>query len=648
MLRLLFTSISQLNFRAPFAFIRLLGLRDNVSSCALAHCALLLSLSFLSGCQHFVRSHLGREPHTDDFRVLTTPEDQPFVPKARAQSAKQRLPASFKAPVSLHISQELPLHIALEQTCKLLGIDVQIDKRLQNPRIYIPFAATKKPFIDVLESICALAKLRYKLCNGMLFVEPDTPYNRNYNVQFLNLTRSSENRISSGTDIFAHSVANSDGKIVAGSGNGSNTSVNMNSENDFWKELEINLQTLLASDNSANEPHKEGAVPMFTIHKHAGIVSVRGNSEQHHCVQEYLDALKRSASSQILIEAKIIEVTLNDEFKSGINWGMLEKEEGQTLASKTYGGINYENKDATGESVFENTVIPTGTGTSVAADGATTADAADAAAAVVAGAAGTVASTVATASAASAASDAIAAGTKKMIAPSGFFQFTKTFSNGIAGLIKALQYFGETRTLSSPRLTVMNNQSALLKVAENHVYFKLNYSKHLYSKSDREDISLGSDIKTVPVGLVMAVQPAIDQDSQSVILFLRPTISSLVKNVADPSVAIAMKSAGGTNLPTSEIPVIQVKEIDSVLRLKDGEVAVLGGLMEISSTHDRFKHPVFGDIPIIKEAFSNLNKSDRVKEIVILIRVRILDVPFPDKADERLVHLYTTDPRPIC
>jgi general secretion pathway protein D len=584
--------------------------------------ALGLALVFsLSGCQSFVKSHLGKEPTTNDFRVLTTPEETTYTPKRLPTPAAPIIPASYKSQISLHISQDMPLGIALEQTCKLLNIDVQIDKRIQASKLFISFAATRKPFIDVLESMCSIAKLRYRISNGMLFIEPDTPYSRNYNVQFLNLTRSSANRISSGTDIFAHSVANADNKTgVSGSENGSNTSVNMNSENDFWKELEVNLQILLPPSESDSSNH-----PQFTIHKHAGIISVRGSSEQHHCVQEYLRALKKSVSSQILIEAKIIEVTLNDEFKSGINWGMLQSEEGRTFKSEGYGGANLEDKNVTGESVFvDATSAAVTTGAAVAASAA----------------GGTATTTIDTGTSTSSVA--------KTIAPSGFFQFTKTFSNGIAGIIKALQHFGEARTLSSPRLTVMNNQSAILKVAENHVYFKLNYSKHLSTKNDREDVTVGSDIKTVPVGLVMSVQPAIDPESQSVILFLRPTISSLVKTVSDPSVAIAMKNAGGTELPKSEVPVIQVKEIDSVLRLKDGEVAVLGGLMEISSKHDRFKHPIFGDIPFMKEAFSNLNKADSVKEIVILIRVRILDSAHPDKADERLVHLYTTDPRPIC
>jgi general secretion pathway protein D len=167
---------------------------------------------------------------------------------------------------------------------------------------------------------------------------------------------------------------------------------------------------------------------------------------------------------------------------------------------------------------------------------------------------------------------------------------------------------------------------------------------------NREDVSGGSDIQTVPIGLVMAVQPAIDPVNKSVILFLRPTISRLVDSVTDPSVALAGQRTGDSNIkiPESKVPVIEVKEIDSVLRLKNDEVAILGGLMETQSANKQSKTPIIGEVPIIQEAFSSTEKNDTVTEIVILIRVKILDFIPPDQADERLVHLYTNDPRPIC
>lgn len=551
----------------------------------------VLSLSLiLTGCQHYARSPLGKEPTRADFQMMTTPAEilEP-APSKPLQAMPPPLPAVYKTPLSLHLSSDVCIGAALEQVAAFLGIDIQIDENLRSKTLSI--SATQKPFVDILENLCSLAKLRYRMSGNILFIEPDTCFTRSYNVQFLNLVRSSENRISSGTDIFSHSVSGygcaPDGTVAEGvhrttGENGSNTSVSMTSQNDFWKEVEVNLSSLL---NNANGPSP------FSIHRQAGLISVSGTSEQHFRVKEYLEALRKAVSSQILIEAKVVEVDLHDNFKNGIDWGILSQEHA-SQKDDFFGGRNFtQSLEEKGNSSLS--------GLNVA---------------------------------------------------SGFIQYTTQFSGGLTAIFKTLQHFGSTRTLSSPRLTVLNNQSAVLKVARNHVYFKLNYSKHFYTKSDHEDISVGSDIQTVPIGLVMSVQPAIDPVNKSVILFLRPTISRMVTSVEDPSVAIASRSYSkdkNTTVPTSQIPVIEVKEVDSVLRLKDNEVAILGGLMETHSTHERYKNPLLGDVPVVKEAFSSLKRDDKVTEVVILIRVKILDSVAPDPADKRLVHLYTNDPRPI-
>lgn len=537
----------------------------------------------LTSCQTLVKPPLGKELTRKDFAVLTQPIPEVLPVVRQASTPAIAIPQRYQQKLSVYISPEVSLGSLLEKIAALLNIDLQIDNALYDTKCGITFSATNQPFIDVLENICNVGKMRYRISRGVLFIEKDTPFTRSYNVQFLNLTRLSENRISSATDIFSNSInhnaetGNVTSSIPLGE-NGSNTSVLMNSENNFWKELEVNLKTLLQPDSSPVKPY-------FTIHKQAGIISVFGTSEHHNCIKTYLNALKKSVSSQILIEAKVIEVALREEFKSGIDWGRLKATASGTASEhQIYGGGNMTG--VIGEANI----------------------------------------------------------------PNGFFQYTAQFENGLYGFIQALQRFGTTKTLSSPRITVMNNQSAILKVARNHVYFKLNYNKHFYTKSAQGDISVGSDIQTVPIGLVMSVQPAIDLSTNSVILFLRPTISKLAGTASDPSVSIANNTNDSKNKslpPESKIPIIEVKEIDSVLRLKDGEVAVLGGLMETSSTSSQNKAPLLGDVPILKEAFSGVDKEDHVTEVVILIKVKILDSVMPDAADERLVHLYSNDPRPI-
>jgi general secretion pathway protein D len=147
----------------------------------------------------------------------------------------------------------------------------------------------------------------------------------------------------------------------------------------------------------------------------------------------------------------------------------------------------------------------------------------------------------------------------------------------------------------------------------------------------------------------MSVHPAIDPVNKSVILFLRPTISKLVDTATDPSVAIASQKSSSTNgqIPESKVPIIEVKEIDSVLRLKDREVAILGGLLETQSSNKQSKMPILEKIPVIKGAFSGTERKDLVTEVIIIIKVTILDSAAPDQADKRTIQ-YINDPRPIC
>jgi type II secretory pathway component GspD/PulD (secretin) len=154
----------------------------------------------------------------------------------------------------------------------------------------------------------------------------------------------------------------------------------------------------------------------------------------------------------------------------------------------------------------------------------------------------------------------------------------------------------------------------------------------------------------------MSVQPSIDPETGEIILFLRPTISRLNQAVRDPAVDIAYNANISAGTSASElikphpslVPVVEVREIDSVLRLKDGEIAILGGLMEIRSTQDNAKLPFLGDVALVKELFNSYSEGDLVVELVILLKASILeDVANPDNADQRLLQSYIRDPRPL-
>jgi general secretion pathway protein D len=128
---------------------------------------------------------------------------------------------------------------------------------------------------------------------------------------------------------------------------------------------------------------------------------------------------------------------------------------------------------------------------------------------------------------------------------------------------------------------------------------------------------------------------------------LRPTISRVVGQVDDPSIGLNAAVAGVASAVKSQIPVLAVREMDSVIQLQSGEIAVMGGLMQDSSINEDQGVPGLADISWIGNLFKSRNNQGRTSELVILLRATIADQPAPDGADGSLYYNYNRDPRPV-
>ena len=288
----------------------------------------------------------------------------------------------------------------------------------------------------------------------------------------------------------------------------------------------------------------------FTTNRQAGIVSVFGTQRQQRLVAAYLSELRESIGRQVLIEAKILEVALSDEFSSGINWRAV------------FG-------DATIAAPLGIRVVPPPINSPLQAT------------------AGVV---------------------------------TTAFDNSDLDVIAHfIQRFGTVRTLSSPRLTVLQNQTAVLKVAENQVFFRLNFERVERDNGD-QNVNISSEIRTVPIGVIMTVQPSINRATDEISLALRPTVTRVVAVVDDPAVAIA-----SNNTVASEIPVVAVQELDSVVTMRTGQVVVMGGLMRDIATATDSGVPLLGQLPGIGYLFKARDESTQKTELVVFLRATILD-----------------------
>ena len=225
----------------------------------------------------------------------------------------------------------------------------------------------------------------------------------------------------------------------------------------------------------------------------------------------------------------------------------------------------------------------------------------------------------------------------KLRTGSSGFQITQSSANTPAGIntnafvvgyalgnydftsaVKLLESFGTVRVLSSPKISVLNNQSAVLKVVDNLVYFTVQANTNQTQGVSTTTFTTTSN--SVPVGFIMTVVPQISA-SDSVLLSLRPSISRKIGDVADPNPDLA--KAGVTNL----LPVIQSREMESVLRVQSGQIAVLGGLMQDSVSNTEDTVPGLNRIPGVGSLFEQRKDVNEKTELVIFLRATVVNDP---------------------
>lgn len=191
--------------------------------------------------------------------------------------------------------------------------------------------------------------------------------------------------------------------------------------------------------------------------------------------------------------------------------------------------------------------------------------------------------------------------------------------------IKMLQQFGDAKVLSSPKIMAMNNQAALLKVVNNEVYFTVEVNRESATASSAGVTTYETTVHTVPVGFMMHVTPFISEDEIS--LNIRPTLSRIVGYVNDPNPDLARENI------ESKVPIIQEREMDSVLRLRNRQTAIIGGLIQDTHDNQRQGVPGLSDLPWIGDLFSYRDDTVKKSELIIFIRPIIVTNPDVDYGD---------------
>ena len=439
---------------------------------------------------------------------------------------------------------------------------------------------------QLLSRVAKQVDMRYDMDGQTLSVMRDTPYLRIYRIDYVNLSRDSISVANLSTNV-SGSAAAPGGGGGSSAQNNSTSVVKTTSNNKFWDTLVANVRDLLretdkiiplnapapsiaaapaAAPGAPGAPAAAPAAQPTTEFREAasvisnpesGVLSIRATSRQHEKVQEFLDQVLTSSKRQVLIEATIAEVQLNNQYQRGIDWQRLRSAAGFGFAQVSGG-------------------TPAGVSTNA---------------------------------------------------------FTISFASGpglgIAGTLKLLESFGDVRVLSSPKLSVLNNQTALLKVVDNLVYFTVT-ANTVAAANSPSVTTFSTTVNSVPVGFIMSVVPQISE-TDTVLLSIRPTISRKLRDIADPNPSLANPCGipvpvGGCNIPAiaSLIPEIQTREMESIMRVQSGQTAVLGGLIQdaISNVEDTI--PGVRQVPGIGQLLAQRKDLSTKTELVIFLRAVVI------------------------
>lgn len=510
--------------------------------------------------------------------------------------------------VSVH---RVPVQSVLFALARDAGLNVDVHPAIEG---MVTLNALDQTLPQLLARIGKQVDMRYELQGKNLVVLPDQPYWHHYRVDYVNIARSTNSSVNIATQISttggsavggtASNPVPSAGMALGGGNNNSTTSVTNRSDNNFWFSLEKNVRDMLRPTtlgDSLSDPlaqMREQASALLQQAQSQGAGGPEGGypGAQATAAQARTAAgatafgpgaagQARGAASVIANpEGGLLSVRAtsrqHEKMQEFLDL-MLSAAKRQVLIEATIievklsdqyqQGINWSRINGhgkLGQGRVGTAPLPSG----------------------------------------------ILPGTSP-----GFFIFDYSnpvtrFGN-ISATISLLESFGKVKVLSSPRISVLNNQTALLKVVDNNIFFTLKVTPAVLTSNGTiaTPATYESKVETVPVGFVMSVTPQISADDE-VTLNVRPTITRIVDSVEDPNPELHKQGV------ISRVPVIQAREMESVLKVQSGQVAVMGGLMQDSVDNAKDGIPWISSLPVVGNLFSYRNETASKTELVIFLR----------------------------
>jgi MSHA biogenesis protein MshL len=472
--------------------------------------------------------------------------------------------------------------------------------------------------VEVLDAVREAYGYDYRRLSTGFVIDPPAMQTRLFRVSYIDMERrgTSRTRVASGqvgqssNPVYGGTPGTTGGAADSGQGQGlseppgaifaqvgskdsehvkeiTGTSVSTRSSSDFWPELEASLRALIGTDGGRT----------VVVNAESGIVAVRATPRELRNVHEYLAKIEQIATQQVIIEAKIVEVQLSDAFQAGINWAAIAKNGNSTYSAFQTGpqqgfpapGLGGNNLSLLNQPSSPVTVGPGNPITS------------------------TVSNTL--------------GGAFALAVNTGSF----------ASYVEALSTQGKTTVLSSPRVSTLNNQKAVIKAGDDE-YFVTGVTSNVIGIGTTGSQTSNLDLAPFFSGVALDVTPQLSESGQ-IILHIHPTVSNVTAKILSVT---ANGQASSLPLAYSE-----VREADSVVKASSGQLIVIGGLMQVTRSTQDYRVPGLGDIPVLGNLFRSQQKIKQRSELVILLRPIVIEdgSEWTKIAGEEIDHAAALDPK---
>ncbi|RPI47808.1 MAG: pilus (MSHA type) biogenesis protein MshL [Betaproteobacteria bacterium] len=576
--------------------------------------ALIASVA-LSGCWSLHSTTTPSEGH-----IVAGPKPAGEIP-APVRTTTFAVPApkpTVKPPTYSVVVNDVPVKELLQALARDTRQNIDIHPGLTG---LVSINAINETLPAILDRISKQVNMRVRREGNTIIVQPDTPYIKTYRVNYVNMVRDSDSRIGvSGSISTTGAVGGGTGGSGGGGGGGgdqggnqSQTTVNTRSQNHFWEVLQTNIRSILGSTRALAQSAEEraarnealraqrdariaqaeavaragaGAPALFKEAFSVPPPPLPGDVSQDIVVNPVAGTVSVLATER---QHELVQQYLDSVLLAVQRQVLIEATIVEVRLSDAYqAGINWSRLPITGGMSLSQTLLG-GFGTGLTQSG----------------------------------NNAFVAEYTNPDSPIG----------NISGTVKLLEEFGNTRVLSSPKLMALNNQTALLKVVNNVVYFEVS-STTTTPVQGGATTSVNTTAKTVSVGVVMGVTPQINENGR-VTLTVRPTVSRVVGFKQDPNPTISVQNL---------VPEIQVQEMESVLQVGTGQTVVLGGLMQDQNSQNREQIPGADLLGAVGDIFRFRDNSARKTELVIFLRSTVISNPSLDSDELKFFQRFLPQP----